>query len=122
MLKRPPLNRRRAWAGLITVSVLIVGLRLLAGAHPDIVEHAYALSIYPRIASVLTTATAWFPFSIAELVIVLLVVTGSINATRVTRGVLRSPDRLRALGDVLLRIAIGAGAAYLVFLLIWGLN
>jgi hypothetical protein len=71
---------------------------------------------------VLTSATGWLSFSIAEGVIVLLMVSGFIAVVRGTRRVLRAPEPRRALGDALLRIALVAGAAYLVFLVLWGLN
>jgi hypothetical protein len=116
------LNRRLAWAGLATVLVLLVALRILAGTYPDMVEHAYARSIYPRIAAVLASVTGWMPFSIAEGVAVLLMVTGVSAAARGVMRALRSPAPFRALGDGVLRSAIAAGAAYLVFLLLWGLN
>jgi uncharacterized protein DUF3810 len=90
--------------------------------YPDMVEHAYARSVYPRIAAVLTNVTGWMPFSIAEGVIVLLTVKGVIAAARGIMRALRSPAPFRALGDGVLRMAIAVGAAYLAFLLLWGLN
>ena len=102
--------------------ILIVVLRVLAAAYPDMVEYGYARSIYPRIAAILTTATGWASFSIAEIVIVLLTVTGLIAALRGILRALRAPAPFRALGDGLLRIATVAAAVYLVFLVLWGLN
>jgi hypothetical protein len=111
-----------AAAVLGSLVVVVVTLRVLAAMHPEIVEHAYGRSVYPRIAAVLSGLTAWAPFSIAEFVIVLLVVSGSVGAVRGTMRALRSPAPFRALGDALLRIAIAAGIVYLVFLVLWGLN
>jgi Protein of unknown function (DUF3810) len=121
-LPLPPLDRRRAWTGLAVLLVVIVGLRGLAALYPETVEHAYARSVYPRVAALMATLTGWAPFSIAEVVLVLLALSGSIGAARWMRRALRSPAPFRALGDALLRIAGAAGAAYVVFLLLWGLN
>lgn len=122
MLARPPLNRRLAGAGLATLVIVIAVLRILAARNPEIVEHAYARSIYPRISAILTTATGWAAFSLAEVVFVILVLAGLVAVVRGTRRAWRTPARGRAFGDALLRITLAAGATYLVFLLLWGLN
>src|SRR5687768_2943233 len=100
MLRRPPLNRRLAGAGLA----------LLAAWNPEIVEHAYARSIYPRLAAILTSVTAWASFSLAEIVAVILIVGGVVAAVRGARRIRKSPDRRREMGDALFRIAVGASA------------
>jgi hypothetical protein len=122
MLTPPPLNRRRAWIGLGAIAFVVLVLRVLAARNPDIVEYAYARSIYPRIAAILGTATRWASFSLAEVFVVLLLLAGFVALVRGTRRALRSPAPYRALGDAVLRIAIASAAAYLVFLLLWGLN
>jgi hypothetical protein len=122
MLSRPPLNRRLASTGLAVLVTVIVVLRVLAARNPAIVEHAYARSIYPRIAAILTSVTAWASFSLAEIIAVILIVGGLVAAVRGARRIRKSPERRRELGDALIRIALGASAAYLAFLLLWGLN
>jgi hypothetical protein len=86
------------------------------------VEYAYARSIYPRISSILTTATGWASFSIAEVVVVILALAGLVAVVRGTRRAWRTPARGRAFGDALFRITLAASATYLAFLLLWGLN
>mgnify|MGYP002085075037 CR=1 FL=1 len=106
----------------MSLTTLAAVLRLLAAARPEIVEQAYARSIYPRIARALTAATAWAPFSIAE---VAFVVGMPFLLLLVARGVvwaLRSPARMRALAFVGLRVSTVAVIAYVLFLLLWGLN
>ncbi len=122
MLKTPPPDRRLAIAALAAVVLAIVVLRLLAGANPEIVEHAYSRSVYPRIADILTTATGWTSFSIAELVSILLIVMGIVAAVRGVFRVRRAPAPFRTLGFALMRIATVAGLVYLVFLVLWGFN
>jgi len=122
MLRRPPLNRRLAGAGLALLVITAALLRLLAARNPEIVEHAYARSIYPRIAAILTSVTSWASFSLAEIIAVILILGGVVAAVRGTRRIRRSPERRRELGDAFIRIALGASAAYLAFLLLWGLN
>jgi multidrug transporter EmrE-like cation transporter len=122
ILQKPPLDRRRAAAALLALAIVIVALRLLAAANPEIVEFGYARSIYPRIAAVLTAVTGSVPFSIAEIVVLVLIVAGLIAAARAARRILRAPAILRAMGDSVMRTAIGVAIAYLVFLLLWGFN
>jgi hypothetical protein len=95
MLARPPLNRRLAGAGLAILVIATAALRILAGRNPDIVEYAYARSIYPRISSILTTATGWASFSIAEVVVVILALAGLVAVVRGTRRAWRTPARGR---------------------------
>ena len=104
------------------MSLLGVALRFLAAGQADTVERVYARSLYPRIARALTAATAWAPFSIAEACILALAPLAVVAAGRGVARAGRSPAPFRALGSGLLRIAIGASVAYLVFLLAWGLN
>ena len=106
----------------MTVSLLGVALRLLAAGQPDTVERVYARSLYPRIARALTAATSWASFSIAEACILVLAPVALAAAGRGVVRASRSPAPLRALGAGLLRIAVAASVAYLVFLLAWGLN
>jgi hypothetical protein len=82
----------------------------------------YARSLYPQIAHALTAATAWASFSIAEACLLALAPVAVVAAGRGVVRAFRSPAPVRALGSGLLRIAIGAGVVYLVFLLLWGLN
>ena len=120
--KPRPLNRRAAAATLAAIVVVVLVLRLVAAWQTDVVEQSYARSVYPRIAAVLAGVTAWASFSIAEIVFVLLLFSGSAGAVRGAIRALRSASPFRALGDGLLRAAIVAAGAYLVFLLLWGLN
>lgn len=104
------------------MSLLGVALRLLAAGQADTVERVYARSLYPRIARALTAATAWASFSVAEACFLVLAPVALVAAGRGVVRAFRSPSPLRALGSGLLRIAIAASVAYLVFLLAWGLN
>lgn len=122
ILQKPPLNRRRAWIVLGAVVLLIVVLRVLAAMNPEIVEHGYARSIYPRIAGVLSSVTGSMPFSLAEAVVIVLLIAALVAAARAIRRCLHAPAPFRALGDSLIRTAIAASLVYLVFLLLWGFN
>ena len=104
------------------MSLLAVALRLLGAAQAETVERVYAQSLYPRIARALTAATAWASFSIAEVCILALAPVALVAAVRGMVRAFRSPAPFRALGSGLLGIAMAASAAYLVFLLLWGLN
>ena len=122
ILQKPPLNRRRAGLALALLLLTIVVLRVLAAFNPEIVEHGYSRSIYPRIAAVLSSVTGTIPFSIAEIVVVIVIVSVLIAAVRAVRRIRRAPSPRRALGDSILRTAIAASLVYLVFLILWGFN
>ena len=108
--------RRMAFAAPLLAAFL---LRATAGRAPELVERHFARGIYPRLGGRLACLTSRAPLSIAELLIALLAAASvAAVAFRWRKG--RSP---RPSGAARARRVVAvAGVAYLLFLVLWGLN
>jgi Protein of unknown function (DUF3810) len=98
----------------------VVAGRALAVRHPAAVERVYAREVYPRVARLVSLSTGWIPFSLAEVLLVVLI-AGAVGLA--IRTVVRW--RRRARGSVLVglaRLAATAAAVVLVFDVLWGYN
>src|SRR5262245_27215398 len=109
----------RKWIKVGTVVAAVVCA--LIPVSPSFVERWFSTGLYPRIQHVLTPVSnlvpfAWFDvLTVGALVFVLWAIVRAIRRARQTR---RFSILLATLGNV----AVGAAAAYLVFLLLWGFN
>jgi hypothetical protein len=118
----PPYN----WLARVLLAALTpagLGLQRAAGDDPQTVEQVFSLWLYPSLGGRLGCVFDWLPFSVAEVVIAVLLTGAALRIVQVAVWVLRRRisiwgSLLRLLGDGL---AIG-GMAYLGFLLAWGLN
>jgi hypothetical protein len=112
-----------AAAALGALPLLVLALHLLAGRVPARVEELYARGVYPAVAEALTRANGALPFSVAEVVLLgALAVALALTAT-FARLLWRGRGRRRRLlwrGAVVLWAA--GGAAYVLFVGLWGLN
>ena len=101
-----------------------IALAALAAAAPTsstTVERVYATRVYPVLQHVITPISNTVPFAWLDLLVLgalIVVVAILVRAARDVRRTRRARPALAAVG----RIAIGAAAVYLVFLLLWGLN
>jgi Protein of unknown function (DUF3810) len=102
-------RRLRPWHAAALALPLAVALQWLASCFPAVVESLYAERIFPIVAHVLGLLTGWLPFSLAEAVLLLGVVSSLLWLVR------RPPWRV-----VLRRVAATAGLLYAAFLLLWG--
>jgi len=85
------------------------------------IERWYSTAIYPRIQHVLTPLSNLIPFALFDVFTigaVVLVLWSIVRAVRRARQTRRFSIVLGTLGN----IAVGAAAAYLIFLLLWGFN
>jgi hypothetical protein len=107
------------WIKAGTVLAAVVGA--LAPVSPWFVERWYSTGLYPRIQHVLTPTSNVIPFAVFDVLTigaVVLVIGSLVRAVRQARRTRRFSILLGTLGN----IVFGAAAAYLVFLLVWGLN
>jgi len=100
----------------------VLALRALADAHPAAVEAAYSRRAYRVVAAVLVPLTSPVPFSMAEVGLAGLVALGLVLLVRGAIRLRRGPDRPGRIARAAVAAAAGAGAVYLVFELVWGLN
>lgn len=110
------------FAGLFMLA-LGLGLQALANYNPQLVERYYSQGLYPFIARSLSFVNQWSRFSLAELLLLWLLLGALWWLVRQVRRVIRREitvrDRLLSLG---LRLLLIAGGGTLLFLLLWGLN
>lgn len=92
-------------------------LSSIAAHYPSSVEQFYSLGVFPTLARVLNLATGWIPFSLAEVLGILLV--SLLIAELIMCIVNRS---WRHLARLLMRVLVGACVLYFVFIVLWGLN
>lgn len=97
-----------------------IGLQQGAGTAPDRVEAVYSRTVYPRLAALLSTATAPLPFALADVLLFAVLAVLLVLLTRWVR--VYRMERRRALGLAVATALVGFGVAYLAFLLLWGLN
>ncbi len=63
---------KKAWIFLLITAVINIAVRIIARVSPDFSEF-YAANIYPIIAEIIARITGIFPFSVIEIILVLLV-------------------------------------------------
>lgn len=106
--------------GLVPLAAL---LEWVAGRAPAVVERVYSESAYPILLRSIGACTGWFPFSLAEVVLVLLAVLLGIVALRTTADLLR---RRRTISNVVVRgVVEGLAAVGILFaagVILSGLN
>ena len=109
----------RKWIKVGTV--LAAGVCALVPVSPLFIERWYSTGFYPRIQRLLTPISNLIPFALFDLLTVsalVLVLWAIVRAIRRARQTRRFSILVATLGN----IAVGAAAAYLIFLLIWGFN
>jgi hypothetical protein len=109
----------RKWIkiGIVLAAVVCA----LAPVSPSLMERWYSTGLYPRVQQMLTPVSNLVPFALFDLLTIgtaLLVLGAIVRSIRRARQTRRFSILLATLGN----IAVGAAAAYLIFLLIWGFN
>ena len=93
----------------------------LAPFSPSFVERWYSTGLYPRIQHVLTPLTNLIPFALFDVLTIGAVVLVIVSLVRAVRRA-RQNRRFSILLGTLANLAVGAAAAYVIFLLLWGFN
>ena len=91
-------------------------LTLASARFPAITERIYSRGIYPLVATVLSTISRAVPFSLAEILLLLLFLYGLFAIIRLIKHC-----RINIVGAFLQFLAI-LGVTYFAFVLMWGLN
>ncbi|HZS10514.1 MAG TPA: DUF3810 domain-containing protein [Blastocatellia bacterium] len=114
------LTRLYVGAGLLAAAV---GLQLLAGLAPHLVERYYSRGLYGYVARALSLINRWFSFSLAEALLVLLSLGLAWWLAAELRRLWKRQVGLRCwLFTSAVRLTLLAGGGALAFLLLWGLN
>lgn len=87
------------------------------------IEYTYSQGIYPKISIALRAFIGWIPFSVAQLILVLLIAWGIFTLFKVIKALRASrSDGLELIGKTALNGLGFASIIYLCFMLLWGLN
>ena len=110
---------------IILLAVIFPGLviSLIAPWVPRLIEKGYSQVIFRWIIRPYSLVTGLFPFSLAELLLICLMLFGSVKAVLAVRGLVKDPRGfLKTSKKVIPRIAIFLVLIYIGFNLMWGLN
>ena len=128
----PPLEqrpRRLRWFWPLVGTLLLplsLAAQYFAAAHPSWIEEHYSQDLFPRIASTLAGVSSRVPMSLAELLILLLVVRIAVAVWRTLKLLAlpkgTGPRRGVVLLNSALRLLALAGLIYTAYLASWGLN
>ncbi len=123
---RRPDDRRVPWrrrCALFALAPLGFGVLQLAAARPELVEEHYSTALFPRVRDALRGVAGALPFHLAEVLLVLLLVTLLLALPRAFAARLRGNRSLRnQAAHALTRALAAAGVLYAFFLVSWGLN
>lgn len=108
-------KKKYKWTIIPVVAVIFFLITLLLQQFPDLVESVYTGKIYPGIASVLSTTTSVFPFSLDDLLYIVLLLTPAFFLVRI----LTKRLKWKSAGKLLLNIL---ATVYILFYLLWGFN
>ena len=111
------MSRRAAAVAVVALAAIAA----FAPMSPDIVERWYATGLYPVLQRAITPLSNSVPVAIFDLLVagaVVIAIRILFQGVRTSRGTKRIGPIVSALG----RLVTAAAAAYLVFLIMWGLN
>ncbi len=118
-----PVALKRRWnipCGLLCAAFV---LQLLAGFRPDLTERFYSRNFYPHVARFIAFINKFFSFSVAELILLLLLAGLIVCAVWLVRGILlRRVEWKKLLRASALGVLWTAGIGTPLFLFVWGFN
>ncbi len=105
---------------LITIGIL---LRILAPYYPQWVENLYSMGIYKIIGQVLSNITGAFPFSLGEIIMILLIPFIVWTLINLIITMIKHPSNFKyTIYAFLKNYTIAIGILYFLFISLWGLN
>ena len=96
--------------------------RTIAAGHPDAVEKLYARRVYPALARVVSLATGWMPFSLAEVLVLAGLLGLVVGAAYVLVGARWKGWSAAGVVTGAARLFAVAAIAVLAFDVLWGFN
>lgn len=98
-------------------------LNYISSGNENITEKVYSNSVYKGLSQVLSRITGVFPFSVAEIFLILLILFAAWRlAVLFVRLVGKKVDRLLIIKNFIINAIAFAGAVYFFFIILWGLN
>jgi len=118
-----PVALKRRWSipsGLLCAAFV---LQLVASFRQDLTERFYSRNFYPHVARFIAFINKFFSFSVAELILLLLLAGLIVCAVWLVRGILlRRVEWKKLLRASVLGVLWTAGIGTLLFLFVWGFN
>ena len=114
-LKKLKINPKYKWLIFPELAAITFIITLLLRQQPEVAEKCYAQGIYPYIASILSTLSSLFPFSLDDIFYTVLILTPAVLFIRI----LTKRIKWKAAGKFLLNIL---ASVYILFYLLWGFN
>ena len=114
-LKKLKINPKYKWLVFPALAAITFIITLLLRQQPEVTEKCYAQGIYPYIASLLSTLSSLFPFSLDDIFYTVLILTPAVLFIRI----LTKRIKWKAAGKFLLNIL---ASVYILFYVLWGFN
>ena len=114
-LKKLKINQKYKWLVFPALAAITFIITLLLRQQPEVTEKCYAQGIYPYIASLLSTFSCVFPFSLDDIFYTVLILTPAVLFIRI----LTKRIKWKAAGKFLLNIL---ASVYILFYVLWGFN
>nr|WP_321484623.1 DUF3810 domain-containing protein [uncultured Draconibacterium sp.] len=114
-LKKLKINQKYKWLIFPALAAITFIITLLLRQQPEVAEKCYAQGIYPYIASLLSTISSLFPFSLDDIFYTVLILTPAVLFIRI----LTKRIKWKAAGKFLLNIL---ASVYILFYVLWGFN
>jgi len=107
---------------IISILPIMLLLKELLHLNPIATESLYSRLLYPPIGKLLSTLTGVFPFSVAELLVYLVVAAILVVLIRMVYATIKSNNRLNTALNHLINGLCVLSIGYCLFLLLWGFN
>ena len=114
-LKKLKISPKYKWLVFPALAAITFIITLLLRQQPEVAEKCYAQGIYPYIASILSTLSSLFPFSLDDIFYTVLILTPAVLFIRI----LTKRIKWKAAGKFLLNIL---ASVYILFYVLWGFN
>ncbi len=100
-----------------------IGISYMASVFPAITETVYSTKLYRLLGPILSRLTGLFPFSLAELVVILVILLIFVAVISFLRELIyRNRQRSKIVSNYLKTALLLLSFTYFVFIFIWGLN
>ncbi|NLZ90651.1 MAG: DUF3810 domain-containing protein, partial [Clostridiales bacterium] len=118
-----PRKRKIGLTSLILLFPLALAFAYLASRSPEMVERYYSRTVYKYLSQAISTATGIFPFSVAEVMVILVLMLTIAGVVYCIIEIIKAPgQRFRLIAGRLVAAAVAVSILCFGFVTVWGLN
>lgn len=117
-----PIPKMKLKISLILLLPIMLLLKELLSQQPDMTERFYSRLIYPPIGKALSWLSGLLPFSLAEILVYVVIGIGIFLCIRFIYALIKSRNKLAAARNALINVLCILSVAYCLFLMLWGFN